>query len=136
MTLVCGSLAVGLTACAAVEENESKYAPTEVTPLKGRDDAAQVKLTPESAARADVQTSEIRKLGQRTSMPYSALIYDDDGHTWTFVVSNPYTYIRDPVRIVRIAGDRVILASGPAVGTKIVTTGAAEIYSAEFGVEE
>ena len=32
-------------------------------------------------------------------------------------------------------GDRVMLAEGPSVGTRVVTTGAEEVYGTEVGVE-
>jgi hypothetical protein len=136
MALVIGSLAAALSACTEVETNQSKYSPTLVNPIKGGDDTAVVQLTPEAAGRAGVRTSEIRRLGKRTVMPYASLLYDDDGITYTYVIVRPYVYVREPVHIVKITGERVILRSGPKVGTRIVTTGAAEIYSAEFGVEE
>jgi hypothetical protein len=136
MALVIASLSASLAACTEVETNESKYSPTLVNPIKGRDDTAFVQLTPAAAARAGVRTSVVRRHGQRTSIPYSALLYDDDGITYTYVIVRPYVYVREPVHIVKIIGDRVIVGSGPAAGTQIVTTGSAEIYSAEFGVEE
>jgi hypothetical protein len=45
-------------------------------------------------------------------------------------------YVREPIRVDHIAAGRVVLRRGPPVGTVVVTTGAAEVYSAEFGVEE
>jgi hypothetical protein len=38
--------------------------------------------------------------------------------------------------VQRITHGRVLLAHGPPVGTRVVTVGAAEVYSAEFGVED
>ena len=45
-------------------------------------------------------------------------------------------YVREPVVIDRIAGNRVFLTDGPAPGTEVVTQGAAELYGSETGVEE
>jgi hypothetical protein len=136
MALVIGALASALSACTEVETNKSKYSPTLVNPIKGRDDTALVQLTPAAAARAGVRTGVIRRLGRQTYLPYAGLLYDDDGITYTYVIERPYVYVRQPVHIARITGHRVILRKGPPAGTQIVTTGAAEIYSAEFGVEE
>jgi hypothetical protein len=44
--------------------------------------------------------------------------------------------VRERIDVDRIDGARVLLRHGPPVGTTIVTTGAPEVYSAEFGVEE
>jgi hypothetical protein len=136
VALVVGSLTLALSACTEVESSESTYSPTLVNPIKGRDDTALVQLTPAAAARAGVRTDVIHRLGKQTYIPYAALLYDDDGFTYTYVIERPYVYVRQPVHIARIAGARVILRKGPDAGTPIVTTGAAEIYSAEFGVEE
>jgi multidrug efflux pump subunit AcrA (membrane-fusion protein) len=74
--------------------------------------------------------------GRRTSIPYAALIYNEEGATYTYVSPKPLVFVREPIAVARIAGDRVVLRDGPPVGTTVVTTGAPEVYSAEFGVEE
>jgi hypothetical protein len=135
--LIVGSLVPGLSACTQVEESESTYSPTEVTPVKGSDDdIQQVTFTAGAARRADVVTVRVRASGRLTSIPYAALIYDEEGNTYTYVSPKPLVYVRERIDVDRIAGDRVVLRHGPPAGTAVVTTGAAEVYSAEFGVEE
>jgi hypothetical protein len=136
LALLAGALTLPLTACTQVEENESSYAPTSVIAVKGNKEVKQVTFTAEAVRRADVHTDVVRRLARRTFIPYAALIYDEQGATWTYVTAKPRVYLRTPVDVHRISGDRVVLAAGPPAGTKVVTTGAAEIYSAEFGVEE
>jgi hypothetical protein len=135
LALLVGALSLPLAACTVVGENKSSYFPTAVSAVKGTE-VKQVTFTAEAVRRADVHTDVVRRLGQRTFIPYAALIYDEAGATWTFVTAKPRVYLRTPVHVHRISGDRVILAAGPPAGTKVVTIGAAEIYSAEFGVEE
>jgi len=137
LALIVGAAAMSLAACTEVEESESTYSPTSVKPIEGRDDDAQeVTFNAEAARRADVDLDRVRAAGRHTSIPYAALIYAEDGDTYTYVSPKPLVYRREPIVVDRIAGERVVLRRGPPVGTTIVTTGAAEVYSAEFGVEE
>jgi hypothetical protein len=129
LALILGALTLALAACTQVEESESTYSPTLVEPVKGQDDIQRVTFTAEAARRAGVRTSTVRASGGRTSIPYAALIYNEDGDTYTYVSPKPLV-------VDRIAGGRVVLRHGPRSGTTVVTTGAAEVYSAEFGVEE
>ena len=41
--------------------------------------------------------------------------------------------VRRRVQVSRVAGDQAVLATGPAVGSKIVTVGAAELFGTEVG---
>jgi multidrug efflux pump subunit AcrA (membrane-fusion protein) len=136
LALVIGSLALGLGACTEVEESVSTYSPTSVAPVKGQDDIQRVTFTAEAARRAGVRTATVRASGGHRSIPYAALIYNEDGDTYTYVSPKPLVYVREPIEVARIAGGRVVLSHGPRDGTTVVTTGAAEVYSAEFGVEE
>jgi hypothetical protein len=136
LLLIVGALTPALSACTQVEESESTYAPTSVTPVKGSDDIQQVTFTATAARRADIRTAAVRASGRLTSIPYAALIYDEHGTTYTYVSPKPLVYVREPIGVDRISGARVVLRNGPPTGTAVVTTGAAEVYSAEFGVEE
>ena len=136
LLLIVGALVPALSACTQVEENESTYSPTSVKPVKGTDDIQQVTFTAIAAKRADVRTASVQASGPLTSIPYAALIYNEEGDTYTYVSPKPLVYVREPIDVDRIAGDRVVLKHGPPTGTAVVTTGAAEVYSAEFGVEE
>ncbi len=137
LALLMGSLSLPLAACTQVEESESTYSSTSRKPIPGRDDdVQQVTFTAEAARRAALQTSEVRTSGRRSAIPYAALIYDEEGRTYTYVSPRPLVFVREPVDVERITGSRVLLRHGPPLGTTVVTTGAAEVYSAEFGVEE
>jgi hypothetical protein len=137
LALTTGCLALPLAACTQVEEFESTYSPTTVEPIKGRDDDVQrVTFSAEAARRADLTTTTVRPGGRHASIPYDALIYDEEGATFTYVSPKPLVFVREPIDVVRVVGSRVVLRHGPPAGTTIVTTGAPEVYSAEFGVEE
>lgn len=127
--------ALSLSACTQVEEFESGYEPTSVQPLKGSE-IKQVTFTAEAARRADVQLARVHVHRGHHVIPYAALIYDDAGETFTYVSAKPLRYVRTPIEVQRIAGGEVLLAHGPPLGSRVVTVGAAEVYSAEFGVED
>ena len=134
LALVAGALALG--GCTQVEEFESKSAPTSVKPLKGQEDIQQVTFTADAARRAGVRTAAVRSSGLATSIPYAALIYNEKGNTYTYVSRKPLVFVRTRIGVDHIANGRVVLRRGPPIGTRVVTTGAAEVYSAEFGVEQ
>jgi hypothetical protein len=134
LALVAGALA--LAGCTQVEEFESTNEPTSLQPVKGQDDIQQVTFTADAARRVDLRTSTVRATGRLTSIPYTALIYNEEGDTYTYVNRKPLVFVRVLIDVDHIANGRVVLRHGPPLGTRVVTTGAAEVYSAEFGVEE
>ena len=133
--LVLAALALALSACTQVEEFESGYEPSSVTPVEGSEIGI-VTFTAEAARRAGVQLGRVSAAGGHRTIPYAALIYGDEGETYTYVSPKPLAYVRTPIAVQRITGGKVRLQRGPAVGTRVVTVGAAEVYSADFGVEE
>ena len=68
---------------------------------------------------------------RRKVIPYSAVFYDKKGVSWTYVTRAPLQYMRERIRIDHIAGDLAVLSDGPALGTKIVTEGAAMLHGTE-----
>jgi hypothetical protein len=74
--------------------------------------------------------------GKRQVIPYNSVIFGNHGETWVFVNPEPLTFVREPVVVDYIDGDRVVLSEGPETGTKIVTLGAEELYGSEFEFAE
>ncbi|MDQ2941435.1 MAG: HlyD family efflux transporter periplasmic adaptor subunit [Chloroflexota bacterium] len=72
----------------------------------------------------------------RPVIPYEAVLYDLTGGSWIYTNPQPLVFVRARVEIDYVEADQAVLASGPAIGTAIVTTGAAELHGAEFGVGE
>jgi hypothetical protein len=101
-------------------------------------DLHRIRLSPLAAERIGLQTDVVRSaksaaLGtSATSVPYSALLYDDQGATWVYTRVKPLVFVRARVDVALIDGERVILSRGPALGTKVATLGAAELYGTEF----
>lgn len=71
---------------------------------------------------------------QKKIVPYSAVLYDLNGDTWTYTSPEPLTFIRHPISVEYIEGDTAVLLDGPPSGTEVVTVGVAELYGTEFGV--
>ena len=53
-----------------------------------------------------------------TPDPYSAVLYDPDGHTWAFAEKGPRSFVREPISVAAIDGDVASLTAGPPVGTR------------------
>jgi len=94
----------------------------------------QITLSAKAAERLGVETAPVAGSGSALSVPYAAVIYDAKGATWSYVNTAPLVYLRSQITIDEIDGDTAVLSAGPAVGTSVVTTGAAELYGAEIGV--
>jgi hypothetical protein len=101
-----------------------------------------VTLSAQAAQRLGIASAPIRGVAYRSShatqskliMPYAALVYDEDGKTWAYVITHPLTYVRQPVSVDHIDADEAYLAAGPATGTAVVTTGSEELLGAELEI--
>ena len=73
--------------------------------------------------------------GESTSLvaPRASLLRDIHGGTWVYEKIGDHSYARRRVQVNRVIGEIAVLATGPAVGAKVVTDGAAEIFGTEFG---
>jgi hypothetical protein len=65
-------------------------------------------------------------------VPYGAVYYDAKGAAWVYVSPKPLAFERQRIGVDRVIGDVAVLSEGPAVGTPIVTVGAAMLYGAEI----
>ena len=129
---------VSLSACGEASsgydyETASHHEPAELEPIKGTD-VHRVIIDSEGVERAGIQTAPIRQNGQGMVMPYSAVIFDADGDTYTYTSPEPRTYVRQKIVIDHVEGDSVMLSDGPPAGTEVVTVGAAFVYGTEFEV--
>jgi RND family efflux transporter MFP subunit len=66
-------------------------------------------------------------------VPKAALLHDAYGGTWVYVAKGSQVYARERVVVADITGANAVLAQGPAVGARVVTDGAAELFGVEFG---
>jgi hypothetical protein len=137
----CGRLAILIivgafvSACAAAPD---ATAPPPLAKLENVNGVVQVVLVPKAVQRIGIATAPIGTLatggGQRTVIPYSALIYDTKGAAFVYTNPAPLTFVRQSLRVETIQGDRVILAEGPPAGVSVVTVGATQLLGIELGV--
>ena len=127
-----------LPACkdGAAEEEAGGGEVATVEPVEGGDVPA-ITLTQEAADRIDVRTEQVGSVGKGTlTIPYAAVLYDPAGDTWTYTSPEALVYVRAPVEVERIVGDRAFLSEGPPPGTDVVVVGAAELLGTEYEVGE
>src|SRR3954454_3057157 len=145
MLVLLMAVCLPVSACRKMEtetsdEGDDKPATVVHQEDKHPDQPAIVTLTEDAEKRIDLQTARIEDKdingAKQKVMPYSALLYDTEGETWTFTNAEPLTYVRQKIKVDRIDGDSAILAQGPAAGTTVVTVGAAELYGSEEEFEE
>jgi hypothetical protein len=136
LAILAGSLL--LNACGG-KADKAGEAPAVVEQVRGTN-VNRVTLTPQAAKRLDIQTAPVRSDGKRAErrvIPYSAVLYDANGDTWTYTNPRPLAFVRQDISVDRIEGNSAVLTAGPPVGTAVVIVGADEIWGVEYGgIEE
>jgi len=102
----------------------------------------EVLLTPGAEQRLGIATQPVRAISRGPSgrpgiyevIPYSAVVYDNDGSAWTYVNTTGRTFVREPIVINAIQGTEAILDRGPAVGAAVVTVGVPELLGTEYNI--
>jgi hypothetical protein len=127
-------LLAAITACGdAQTASQSGYEPAHLDAVAGRE-VKLVTFTAEGARRTGVETAAVRRRGAHLVVPYAALVYDGQGESFVYTSPRPLRYLRAPVTVDRVAGDAVLLSSGPKPGTAVVTIGATEVYGTELEI--
>lgn len=128
-----------LAACATNQAPPEEKSPAKVEPIKGSD-FSRVILTDEAIKRLDIQTTQIKdrqvRGEQRKVVPYSAVLYGQNGEAWVYINPEHNTYQRETITVDFIEDDLAVLSKGPNSGTVIVTVGGPELFGAETGVGE
>ena len=110
--------------------------PAKVTPIKGTD-LSTVTLSADAAKRLGIATARVSSQGSSGKViPYDAVIYAADGHTFTYTSPKPLSFVRAPITVKDIRGNKAVLSAGPAAGTSVVTVGSQELFGTEYEVEE
>lgn len=66
-------------------------------------------------------------------VPWGAVVRDLHGGSWVYQRVAEGRYVRQRVEVAYVTGEDAILSRGPAPGAQVVRTGAAELFSTEFG---
>jgi hypothetical protein len=102
----------------------------------------QLQLTQQAIHRLGITTVAVRtaqaaldgRRGTYRLIPYSAVVYDNDGSTWAFVNTGPRTFVRQRIAVGAIQGSTAVLTAGPAPGAAVVTVGAPELLGTEYNI--
>lgn len=141
VTLLVAAVGMGASGCTdgsvAGAADQSKVESATVERIDAT--TVRLRLTEEAVRKLDIQTgalgqTQVARSGMRKVIPYAAVIYDADGRTWAYTNPEPLTYVRQSITIETIDRDQAVLSEGPAVGTAVVTLGAAELHGVETGV--
>jgi hypothetical protein len=131
------ALAVPLGGCAKVKTEEEQGEKAAKVEKIGDTGQKKVILLEQAAKRLGIETGAVSELdAHHEAVPYSAVIYDAEGHSWVFTTSESLAYVKAPIAIDRIDGDRAVLSEGPPPGTQVVTQGAEELFGVEDGIGE
>ena len=79
-------------------------------------------------------TISLKVSEQTLVVPYSSILYDMYGGTWVYENTEPQKYVRRRIELLHVLDGLAVLSRGPAVGAKVVSAGAAELFGTEFGV--
>jgi hypothetical protein len=131
---------LGLTGCTTASvglPTIDSEPPSIVEHVEGSE-ISRVTLSERAAQRLGIELAEVTSEDVAGSpklvIPYGAVIYDAKGATWTYTSPEPLTFVRHPITIDTIDGDRAWLVEGPPDGTSVVSVGAAELYGTEYEV--
>ena len=129
-----------LTGCSVASAHEDP-SPATVKSIPGSA-VKQLNLTQHAVQRLGIRTVAVRtaqatldgRQGTYRVIPYSAVVYDNDGSTWAFVNTAPRTYVRQQIAVGAIQGSTAVLTAGPASGAAVVTVGAPELLGTEYNI--
>ena len=134
------AIAVILAGCGTAQAPEEP-SPATVRPVAGSP-IPQLQLTDQAIRRLGITTQPVRmatvtiasRRGPEKVIPYSAVIYDNDGSTWSYVNTAPRTFTRERIAVIVIRDSVAILGKGPTAGSPVVTVGAPELLGTEYDI--
>jgi hypothetical protein len=137
--MVVALVATGLALSGCAKTSEDKASGEEPATLQAvpGSDLQRVALTARAAERLGIAMTAVTEdvvAGSATPLkviPYASVVYDAEGATWAYTSPKPLTFVRTPVTVANIAGERAFLSAGPDTGTKVVTVGTAELFGSE-----
>lgn len=133
LPLVLIGSALFVAGCGGSDSSDEASGPATVYEIEGSD-VSRIELTQKAIERLDIRTSAVERNGSTKIIPYSAVLYSPTGETWAYVSPKPLTFIRSPIVVDRIEGDRAFLSNGPKAGAKVAIVGVAELFGAESGL--
>lgn len=134
LALVIG-IGLPLAGCGQAPASSTKAKEPYTSEPVGDSGVKRLTLTDKAVERLALDTALVTQVGDRLVIPYAALLYLPDGTTITYTNPDGHAYVREPVTVESIRDDQAVLTAGPPAGTRVVTTGGAELWGAEFGIK-
>ncbi len=129
-----------ISGCQQDATTHNKIEPAHVEHIEGSE-LSRVTLTEKAIERIGLELDVVDKIfvksskaGWRLVVPYSAILYDAHGIEWVYTSPEPKLFVRQRIEVDFIKGDQAFLNKGPAVGTKVVKVGAAELFGTELEI--
>ena len=119
--------------CGGDTTDESASEPATLTEIAGTD-LSRIVLTERAAERLRIATAPARPSRKHVVVPYSAVRYEPTGEAWVYVSPARLTFVRRPVVVQRIDGQRAFLSKGVTPGTRVATVGVSELFGFETGL--
>lgn len=114
-------------------KGEEAKGPATVYEAEGKE-SSRIELTAAAAKRLGIETAAVATSGTGKVVPYSAVFYSASGETWVYTSPQPLEFVREPITVTSIDGDKAFISAGPAEGTQVATVGVAELFGAESGL--
>jgi hypothetical protein len=132
------SAALGVAGCGATPAAAPAEGDPAVVAAVPGTDLHRLTLTEHAIERVGIATATtaVDPHSGKLTVPYAAILYDSTGKAWVYTNPEPRVYVRRSITVQRINGDVALLTDGPPAGTVVVTTGAAELFGAEFDTGE
>ena len=120
-----------LTGCSSSSTGAEPQPAVTLTAVPGTD-RFEVTLSEQAQERLGIATAPAGQQGTSTTVPYAAVIYDNEGHTWVYTPATAaHTFRRTAITVSSIDGDTVVLSDGLTTGTPVVVVGSPELLGAE-----
>jgi hypothetical protein len=135
--IIAAFLSLFVAGCAQLPVAASPEAPAVLAEVPGTG-LHRITLTEHAVERLGLKTEATGTDAQtqKLTVAYWAILYDSEGKTWVYTNPEHLVFVRQSITVERINGDVAQLTDGPPAGTAVVTTGAAELFGAEFDTAE
>ncbi len=135
ISALAGILALAIAACG--DQVSDKYViedePYTLGAIAGSE-LLEVTLEPKAVERIGIQIGEVTGSDETRLVPSGALWMDVNGRFWVYTNPQPNVFLRHEVDVLDDDGTVATLASGPVLGTSVVTVGVPELFGTEVGV--
>ena len=127
--------ALQLVACSGAQEaGAASEEPATVEKNFDGTEYERVTLTQKAVERLAIETEAVSEQGGQLVVPYSAVLYGNNGETWVYTSPESLTFVRAPITVDVIEGDLAMLTDGPPVGTEVASVGAQMLLGTGTGV--